>query len=89
METLKHVLGPLASKMESEMLLDNGRMKSLSAASPETVFLRGKRICWASETGRGNWFSSERVKQLCGTRSPDEICGRKTTRDLRRLTQLS
>ena len=66
LETISYVLGPLASPVESELLLEQGRSRSAGAPAPEIVELRGKKIVWASETGEGRWLNSTRVKWLTG-----------------------
>ena len=73
LETVKHVLGPLAGKVESEMLLDAGLAKSSSAPSPDIVALRGRRVIWASETSEGRKFDAAKVKHLVGG---DTLVGR-------------
>lgn len=66
LETLKHVLGELAWPIGVEMLLRDPRGKLSSAASPEYVALKGKRIIWASEIRQGLPLGLAKVKLLTG-----------------------
>lgn len=72
-ELLQYVLGALASPIQSELLLDQGRSRSSAAPSPDILALRGLRIAFASETDEGRRFSSSRVKWLSGS---DSLVGR-------------
>ena len=72
-ETASYYMGPLASPIEAEMLLDQGRVKSAGSASPEIMSLRGLRFVHASETDQGRRFSISRVKWLIGS---DTMFGR-------------
>ena len=72
-ETLLYVLGSLASPIQSEMLLDQGRSRSSAGPSPDIMALKGLRMCFASETDEGRHFSSSRVKWLSGG---DTLVGR-------------
>lgn len=72
-ETLLHTLGPLASPIQSEMLLDQGRSRSSAGPSPDIIALKGLRMAFASETDEGRHFSSSRVKWLSGG---DTLVGR-------------
>lgn len=72
-ETIGHVLGPLAGPIPSEMLLDSGRFTNASAPTPELMDLRGLRIAFGSEIEENRRFSSSRVKWLSGS---DTIIGR-------------
>lgn len=72
-ETLLHVLGPLAAPIQSEMLLDQGRSRSAAGPSPDIMALKGLRMAFASETDEGRRFSSSRVKWLSGG---DTLVGR-------------
>ena len=51
-ETASFLMGPYASPLEAEMLLDQGRVKSAGSASPEIMALRGLRLAHASETDK-------------------------------------
>lgn len=66
LETISHVLGDLAAPIQSEMLLDQGRVKNSAGPSPDIMALRGLRIAFASETDQGRRFSTSRVKWLTG-----------------------
>lgn len=73
METIAEVLGPLAGPIQSEMLLDQGHLRSSAAPSPDIMGLRGLRMVWASESDEGRRFSPSRVKWLSGG---DTLTGR-------------
>ena len=67
LETIKYVLGEnLAGPVQSELLLDQGRLKSSSGPSADIMRLRGLRIAWASETNEGRRMDSGKVKLLTG-----------------------
>ena len=72
-EAICHVLGPLAGSIQSEMLLDQGRVRSSAGPSPDVMALRGLRLAFASETDEGRRFSTARVKWLVGG---DTLVGR-------------
>lgn len=72
-ETLLHVLGPLAAPIQSEMLLDQGRSRSAAGPSPDIMALKGLRMAVASETDEGRRFSIARVQWLSGG---DTLVGR-------------
>ena len=72
-EVISHIMGPLASPIEAEMLLDQGRAKSAGSASPEIASLRDLRFAYASETDAGRRFSISKVKWLIGS---DSMTGR-------------
>jgi putative DNA primase/helicase len=63
---IRHVLGPLAAPIQSELLLDQGRTRSSAGPSPDLMALRGLRIAFASESDEGRRFSLARVKYLSG-----------------------
>ena len=65
-ETICYVLGSLAGPIQSELLLDQGKIKSSSGPSPDIMSLRGLRIAIASETDEGRKISSAQVKKLTG-----------------------
>jgi putative DNA primase/helicase len=73
LEILHFVLGPLASPVQAEILLSQSRTRSSSGPSPEIVGLRGKRLVWASETGKGRALDAARIKWLTGG---DTLIGR-------------
>ena len=72
-ESITHVLGPLAAPIQSEMMLDQGRSRSSSGPSPDIMALRGLRIAFASEADENRKFSPSRVKWLSGS---DTLVGR-------------
>lgn len=78
-DTIREALGgnsgsdPLATPIQAEMLLDQGRNRSSSGPSPDIMSLRGVRIAFASETDEGQKFSPARVKWLSGG---DALVGR-------------
>jgi putative DNA primase/helicase len=73
LETIKFVLGDLASPIAAELLLDQGRARSSAGASPDIMALKGLRIAWASESDEGRKFSPSKVKWLTGG---DTLVGR-------------
>lgn len=72
-ETLRHIMGPLADPIQSEMLLDQRFGRSSSGPSPDIMALKGLRLAFASETDKGRRFSAGKVKWLSGG---DTIKGR-------------
>jgi putative DNA primase/helicase len=66
LETLGHVLGPLAGPVKSEMLLDQGKSRSSASPDSDIMALRGRRLAWASETQEGRRFDAGKVKWLVG-----------------------
>ncbi len=72
-ETISHVLGPLARPIRAEMLLDTYQMQSSAGPTPDIMSLRGLRFAWASETKEGSKVSANKVKWLTGG---DRITGR-------------
>ncbi|MGD9209609.1 MAG: phage/plasmid primase, P4 family [Desulfobacteraceae bacterium] len=74
LETIMKVCGSYASPIQSEMLLDSGRMvRSASGVSPDIMQLKGLRLALASETDEGRRFSTSKVKWLTGG---DTLVGR-------------
>lgn len=65
-ETIKEIMGPLASPIPAEMLMDQGRVRSSAGPSPDMLDLCGLRLAWASETDRGSHFSAGVIKRLTG-----------------------
>lgn len=65
-ETVSSILGNYMAPIQSEMLLDQGRVKNSAGPSPDIMALRGLRIAFASETDQGRRFSTSRVKWLTG-----------------------
>lgn len=72
-ETIMHVLGPLAGPIPAEMLLDQNSVRNSDAPSPSIMALRGLRAAFASETDENRRFSSARCKWLSGG---DKLTGR-------------
>ncbi len=72
-EMIKSILGPMSAPIQSEMLLDQGRTKSASSASPDIMALKGLRIAFGSEADEGRRFSPAKVKWLSGS---DTLVGR-------------
>ena len=67
LEAIKFVLGDkLAGPVQSELLLDQGRVRSSSGPSADIMRLRGLRIAWASETNEGRKMDSGKIKLLTG-----------------------
>lgn len=65
-EMLEEVLGPFYWTYKSELLLETKNPVNPAAASPHIMALRGRRICAASETDKGQKISPARVKELTG-----------------------
>ncbi len=72
-ETISSIMGPLATPVQAEMLLDQWRPKTASSASADIMALRGRRFVFASESDKGRNFSLSRVKWLSGG---DTLTGR-------------
>lgn len=72
-ETISHVLGPLARPIRAEMLLDTYQQQSSAGPTPDIMSLRGLRFAWASETKEGSKVSANKVKWLTGG---DRLTGR-------------
>jgi len=67
LEAISHVLGnSLAGAVQSELLLDQGRLKSSSGPSADIMRLRGLRLAWASETNEGRKLDAGKIKLLTG-----------------------
>lgn len=73
LEVLAYTLGPLAGPVQSELLLDQSRLRSSSSPASDILSLRGRRLVWASETGEGRRLDSGKIKWLTGN---DTLCGR-------------
>jgi putative DNA primase/helicase len=58
--------GALAGAIRSEVLLDQGRMRSSSGPTAEIMRLRGLRLVWASEVNEDHRMDSGQVKLLTG-----------------------
>jgi len=74
LETIGHVLGALASPLQSEMLLEQSFSRSSNSPSPDIMSLQGLRVAWASETNDGRSLNSGKVKWLVGG---DTLVGRR------------
>jgi len=72
-EIISHIMGSMAAPIQSEMLLDQGGVRSSASASPDIMALKGLRLAFASETDQGRRFSTSRVKWLTGS---DTLIGR-------------
>lgn len=72
-ETISHILGPMAAPIQAEMLLDQWRAKSSVGPSPDIMALRGLRLAFASESDQNRRLSPSRVKWLTGA---DTLVGR-------------
>ena len=72
-ETIGKVLGELASPIQSDMLLDQGKARGSAGPTPDIMSLKGLRIAFASETDQGRKISPSRVKWLTGG---DKLKGR-------------
>jgi putative DNA primase/helicase len=66
LEELAFTLGPLARKVPSELLLAKSRSRDSSAASPDLMDLRGRRLCWCNETNEGRKLDLSLAKELAG-----------------------
>lgn len=65
-ETLIHILGPLAGSIQAELLLDQRRSRSSAGPSPDIMSLKGLRFAVAAETEEGQRFAASKVKWLTG-----------------------
>ena len=66
LQTLSYVLGPLAGKISSEILLQSKQSSSAGAATPHLMAFRGKRLCFASETDQNRRLNVNLIKELAG-----------------------
>lgn len=73
MDIMYHILGPLSGPIQSEMLTATRNVKSSSGPSPDIMGMKGKRLCWASETEEGQRYAVAKVKLYCGG---DPLIGR-------------
>lgn len=76
---LRRVLGPIAGPIQSELLLDQGRVRSSAGPSPDIRALKGLRMAFASEIDDDRKISAGRVKWLSGG---DELQGRNLNENL-------
>ncbi len=74
LEMMMRLMGTYGGPIQSEMLLDQGRVSSSSSHSADIVNLRGMRFVVASESDEGRRFSPSRVKWLTGG---DTLTGRR------------
>lgn len=65
-EALKIILGDYAGPVQAELFLDQGRVRSSAAPSPDIMELKGRRLVYAEEPDAGRRLSVGRVKWLCG-----------------------
>jgi putative DNA primase/helicase len=65
LETLKHVLGSLASPASQDVIIESYRNQS-GNASPHLYALRHLRLAWVSETKEGQKLNEGQVKHLTG-----------------------
>jgi putative DNA primase/helicase len=72
-ETIRYVMGDMASPIRSELLLEQRFGKSSSGPTPEIMSLKGLRIAFASETDEGAKLSVSNAKKLTGG---DTLLGR-------------
>jgi len=73
LETINHVLGPIAGPIPSEMLLSKARPRSGAGPSSDIMALRGRRTAWGSETDEDRFLDTGKVKWLVGG---DTLTGR-------------
>ncbi len=66
LEVLHHVLGDLSGSVPAETILSSDRDFSGGGARPDLLLLRGKRLTWCSETGRGRTLDVAKVKLMSG-----------------------
>ena len=79
LETLNLVLGDLASPIQAELLLDQGRAKSSSGPSPDIMSLRGLRLAFASESDEGRRFLALESEVALGRRHARSAVTRMTS----------
>jgi putative DNA primase/helicase len=65
-EILKFVLGHLAYKTRSEVLLAQKFNRPSGAPDSDTIAFRGRRIVWASESDEGRRLNVSKIKELAG-----------------------
>ena len=81
LETLGHVLGPYTGQIEGELILKQKFSKPSGGPSSDIMTLRGKRLCWVSETDEGRRLNTGKLKWLSGgdTLTGREVYGKKQT----------
>lgn len=72
-DTLFHVLGPLAGPIQTELLMSQKFARSTSGPSPDILAMKGRRLAWASETERHHSFAAGQIKRYSGG---DPLLGR-------------
>jgi len=72
-EALRHVLGLLAYKADSEILLKQRFARQAGAPDASLMALQGKRLVYASESDEGRNLNASKLKELCGG---DTLTGR-------------
>jgi putative DNA primase/helicase len=73
-EVLGNVLGTsLAGPIQSEMLLDHGKLARSGGPTSDIMALLGKRLVWGSETDEGRRLNAGKLKWLTGG---DTLTGR-------------
>jgi putative DNA primase/helicase len=74
LEIFHSILGnKISGPIQSEMLLVKTFNPSSSGPNPDVMSLRGKRLCWASESNDGRGIDSSQLKKLTGG---DTLSGR-------------
>ncbi len=66
LEIIKDVLGPMAYKTTTDIILSSKHGRSKGSADPDTLALRGKRLVSASETNHDQKFNLKAAKELTG-----------------------
>lgn len=66
LEIVKDVLGPLAYKTTTDIILSSKHGRSRGAPDPDTLALRGKHLVFASETNHDQNFNLKAAKELTG-----------------------
>ena len=66
LELIKYILGELALKTETELLLEQKQARQAGAPNSGVLSLRGRRIVWASETSDGRRLNTGKLKELVG-----------------------
>lgn len=72
-EVFSRVLGDLAGPIRSEMLMEQPKNRGAAGPTPDVMALKGRRLCFASETEDGGRISTARVKEFTGN---DSLSGR-------------
>jgi putative DNA primase/helicase len=65
-ETMKKVLGDMASPVSPSLLLESSYQRDAAAPSPHILKLRGLKLAWSEETDEGRKLSTGTVKLICG-----------------------